>query len=156
MLSVFNFGKQILKWCSFEKKKTYFDLLFTFFLVSRKIHKHSFSTHLTLLPKYTFSIELNLFTFVALPILQKLRVICAILKHFQPIFQLDLRWPLNLISSGVTSGAECPPRLLTVKFSLTYREKRGKEKTEKVWKNWEEKKKIVKGKVEIENGRWKS
>ena len=38
------------------------------------------------------------------------------------------------VTGGGAGGAECPPRLLTGKFLLTYREKRGKEKKGKGWK----------------------
>ena len=49
-------------------------------------------------------------------------------------------------------GGECPQRLLSGNFLLTYREKRGKEKME----NGADKKEIEKGKVESENWRKKS
>ena len=64
------FGNQISKWRSFEKRAI-FDLLFTFFLVTRKKDKNSFSTYLTHIHK---RILLTLLTFFALPILKKIRI----------------------------------------------------------------------------------
>ena len=49
---------------------------------------------------------------------------------------------------GRGQSAPPPPRLLTGKFLLTYREKRGKEKGEKGVKIEKKGRKIVKGKVE--------
>ena len=59
--------------------------------------------------------------------------------------------PFSGATGGVGQGAECPQRLLTGKFLLTYREKRGKEKRENG-----EKGKFKKGKWKIENVRRKS
>ena len=64
---------------------------------------------------------------------------------------------LHPVSSGVTGGghgAECPQRLLTRKFLLTYRENRskGKKKGKEV-KIEKKRRKIVKGKVK--NLKWK-
>ena len=66
-----------------------------------------------------------------------------------------LKSHLQVQCSGVTAGGRgggrcslCPLTLLTGKFLLSYREKRGKEKRE----NGEEKRKIEKGKVE--NWKW--
>ena len=52
-------------------------------------------------------------------------------------------------SSGITGrGQECPQRLLTGKFLLTFRETRGKEKRE----NGEKKGKLKRGRWKIKNG----
>ena len=45
------FGNQISKWCSFEKKKAIFDLLFTFFSHQGK---HTFLQHISHLHTYAY------------------------------------------------------------------------------------------------------
>ena len=67
-LIVFFFGKEILKWCSFEKR-VIFDILFTI-LFNRESYKNSFSTYLTHIGLHR-RILLTLLTFFALPILKK-------------------------------------------------------------------------------------
>ena len=60
------------------------------------------------------------------------RVTFSIVKIYQEVMSVEYSE-----YSGVTGGggreAECPQRLLTGKFLLTYRERWGKEKMEKVW-----------------------
>ena len=64
---VFFFGNQISKWRSFEKKKGYVDLLFTFFSYKGKLQK--FLQHISHSQTYMyFAHPIDLF---ALPILKK-------------------------------------------------------------------------------------
>ena len=66
-----------------------------------------------------------------------------------------ISWKYFMTVSGITSrGQNVPQRLLTRKFLLTYREKRGKEKKRGKWSRKEGKSK--KGRWKIENARRKS
>ena len=67
------------------------------------------------------------------------------------------QWLTQQWSNRGEQGAECPQRLLTGKFLLTYREKIGKKKKGgERGKNWEEKKENCKGNLKIGNGSRKS
>ena len=58
----------------------------------------------------------------------------------------------GVTGGGGAGGAECPQRLLTGKFLLTYREKEARKKREKGWKLRIKEEKLYKGRCEIENG----
>ena len=78
-------------------------------------------------------------------------------SHFRHICHTFLAWCYADEQWRNRRGGECPQRLLTGKFLLTCREKRGKEKREKWWKLRRKRRTIVKGNVENEKkGRWKS
>ena len=64
------FGNQISKWCSYEKKKAIFDLLFTFSSHQGKVTKIP-SAHISLTYIGPTRILLTLLTFFALPILEE-------------------------------------------------------------------------------------
>ena len=70
-LIVFFFGNQIIsKWHSLEKRAI-FDLIFTFFLVTRESYKNSFSTYLTHMHT---CILLNILIFFCLTNFEKNRI----------------------------------------------------------------------------------
>ena len=77
---------------------------------------------------------------------------CAIHTYFQLVFDVLCKFD----TSGVTGGGRghsAPQKVLTGKFLLTYREKRGKEKKGKGWKMEKKRRNIIKGKME--NWKWK-